>query len=1455
MQKSTETTEITEVNTLKTSQLCTAKLIALDIYTWNVNGLKSLNKSNLLQNYQFNNPGVYLLQETHKTDTYIRKRLSSNNCIAYIKEGDMQSSGVTTQIPVNEANLTQNPTSFNLSDQNHRLLYGNIIWFGKVIMIINLYAPSGDSRARASLFNQLDNLLEEIKPDNIILGGDFNCVIDPILDLQKEAKSPNNLNEQDQMALRALINRHNLTDIWRKHHPESLQCTYGLGKGPKTSRLDKFYISSSIEHLVTLSEIITNSLSDHNPVHIKLLSPDGLQSYKSSWRLNAKVLLQDKFKSMTRNEIQKCTQTQNLSETIDTWYSKTKGKLRRKARRYAIGNCHKLRNSCDKLKRHIESIEQQNIYADPMVTHKLITKVQSLKLHLEDLQKQAFSKAQINASTTSADTSEKATTTFFGIIQFKQRNMLMSALIKKDGTIARTQSEISETSCEFYEDLYQLRETSPQHIQSLLNTIQTKVQTDYKRKLDQPITAEEVSQAISWIASAKAPGPDGLGSEFFKTFKTELSPILAEVYNQAIQNEALPDTMTNATIHLLFKKGDPQSLGNWRPISLLNVDYKILAIIINNRIKEVLPDLLHEDQKGFVPTRRLEDAVLKATHIINHCKRHQIPAYLMLLDQEKAFDRVSRDYLHAILDTFGFPDLIKKAVKAMYASTTANIAINGQLSRKIKLQSGVRQGCPLSPTLFAMCIEPLGNLIRNNPSYTGIRIPDMGAFKISKFADDTTFFVLNQNDHNIALEAIQSYELASAAKANVSKTEILPIGPNTHSQENPLVTDISVLPYDTDVRFLGVKIGNQVNTDAVWNDRILALEKNLQRWSQKSLTYEGKIFVLKQQALASIWFQAKFHPLSKIKIKEIGKIVKNFINSGKSRSLIPYHIITLPKHMGGLGAPNIELYYQTIRMSWIYALLDNRNPAEWKKLANLEIDEFSGTKNMGLNILQYPKRLTRENQNGFWQDNIKFFHALGGTFNPKSQNLAYTPFRLLNESLSTFCDSELLNRQAVTKTKQIIHISEECKPTLLTPKTLKTQNLMPRILGKRIRKGIEDCIPTDTVPPKHFLEDEKEHNDPTLYEVAPVEDSLFYKRLKLSKNHPPDEKVFEYTESPSRPYNRNLQLELNEVVTQTTPSLKTRLLKRLPEGPLANPVDLVTFKQGQDEINLSECKISDIYWLQIAGKNQKKHHRFEGYEELGEADWSLLPNTRLHPASPKLLKNYRFQILHNRLFIGRQLTHIPGIELFKIKCQFCDTNPNNIKHMLLECPQAIQAWSYLTNKWSTIVGSFEDFTDPHRQITNLEKLLGIESQTKPKPGNVQQYNEYIFNTTLDLLLGNMQYSMIKIYKHYLNNKRSNIEQIKFLFDFQMELSISKIFNRMKRKPYHKQWIFTRPLPESKCNSRVNTSTWEKNLQQLIKSSLAQYSSLEDGTETINAASNPNHNQTSEISSSIDSELF
>jgi hypothetical protein len=195
------------------------------------------------------------------------------------------------------------------------------------------------------------------------------------------------------------------------------------------------------------------------------------------------------------------------------------------------------------------------------------------------------------------------------------------------------------------------------------------------------------------------------------TFSTDLIPLLTEVYQKCIDQGSIPNFISNATIHLLFKKGDRQEIGNWRPISLLNVDYKILSKIITERMKKCLPKILHPDQKGFVPTRRLEDAVIKASSLIDYCNFKSLPNYMILLDQEKAFDRVSRKYLHAILEKFNFPPLIRNAIKAMYAETTANISINGQLTSAVPLNSGVRQGCPLSPTLFALCIEPLGNLI------------------------------------------------------------------------------------------------------------------------------------------------------------------------------------------------------------------------------------------------------------------------------------------------------------------------------------------------------------------------------------------------------------------------------------------------------------------------------------------------------------------------------------------------------------------------------------------------------------------------------------------------------------------------------------------------------------------------------------------------------------------------
>ncbi len=96
------------------------------------------------------------------------------------------------------------------------------------------------------MFTQLNLLLKSLQPEEIILGGDFNCILDPLLDQQRMNKRASQLNKKDQIALRALINNHKLIDVWRRDHPDSNHWTYGLGNGPKTSRLDRFYVSETI---------------------------------------------------------------------------------------------------------------------------------------------------------------------------------------------------------------------------------------------------------------------------------------------------------------------------------------------------------------------------------------------------------------------------------------------------------------------------------------------------------------------------------------------------------------------------------------------------------------------------------------------------------------------------------------------------------------------------------------------------------------------------------------------------------------------------------------------------------------------------------------------------------------------------------------------------------------------------------------------------------------------------------------------------------------------------------------------------------------------------------------------------------------------------------------------------------------------------------------------------------
>lgn len=258
--------------------------------------------------------------------------------------------------------------------------------------------------------------------------------------------------------------------------------------------------------------------------------------------------------------------------------------------------------------------------------------------------------------------------------------------------------------------------------------------------LDKDITMEELLQAIKSINSAKAPGPDGLPIEFYKTFQEQLLTPLLDMFNESFNNGTLPPTLRLATIVLILKPGKlPTNCSSYRSISLMGVETKILSKILAKRLDPHIPCLVHSDQNGFVQTRQGFHNIRRVLNII-HSKNNTKDTALLSLDARQAFDRIEWHYLFNLLPRYGFGGKFMKWIELLYTNSTARIMTNNNLSSY--LERSTRQGCPLSPLLFILAIEPLAMSIREKANLSEITIGDH-EHRISLYADDMILFLSN----------------------------------------------------------------------------------------------------------------------------------------------------------------------------------------------------------------------------------------------------------------------------------------------------------------------------------------------------------------------------------------------------------------------------------------------------------------------------------------------------------------------------------------------------------------------------------------------------------------------------------------------------------------------------------------------------------------------------------------
>nr|XP_037289622.1 uncharacterized protein LOC119183545 [Rhipicephalus microplus] len=357
-------------------------------------------------------------------------------------------------------------------------------------------------------------------------------------------------------------------------------------------------------------------------------------------------------------------------------------------------------------------------------------------------------------------------------------------------------------------------------------------------------TEEELRIAIRAMPPNSAPGTDGLTASFYTTFFDVLCAPLLAVVNMVLQRHTKPDSFSVGRIALILKDGaPPRELSSWRPISLLNVDYKIVASILNTRLRTFLPDLIAPHQACAVPGRSMFANLTATRDVFEYAAQKRVTGAFLSLDQAKAFDRVRHMWLFEVLRRFGLPREFVAVVELLYSDLRSCVAVNGRTTAFFRYTRGIRQGCPLGPTLFVLSIEPLLTTLASDERIRGLPMTGTEEIRVLAFADDISLFLKDVRSLDRFRGVFQLYAEASGAKLNERKSRALLFG--TFPAE--AIGDIE--PVST-VKVLGVYFSREGVDVSTWARVVDRAARLAERAALFNLTLREKAVATKTSVLA-----------------------------------------------------------------------------------------------------------------------------------------------------------------------------------------------------------------------------------------------------------------------------------------------------------------------------------------------------------------------------------------------------------------------------------------------------------------------------------------------------------------------------------------------------------------------------------------------------------------------------
>ncbi|KAL9970546.1 hypothetical protein ACROYT_G022944 [Oculina patagonica] len=385
--------------------------------------------------------------------------------------------------------------------------------------------------------------------------------------------------------------------------------------------------------------------------------------------------------------------------------------------------------------------------------------------------------AIIRSRATWYEKGEKSNKYFLGLESHRGSKSCIRRLFSSDGRLTTNPTKIMKEIEKFYSDLYASNDESVNRNHPFLQKAEIpKLSDEMRRICEGRLSLKECFDCLQSFQNNKSPGNDGLTVEFYKTFWNSIGNLVVDCLNYSYECGELSNTQKQAIITLIEKKGkDKRNIGNWRPISLINVDAKIGSKAIALRLQKVLAEIIHFNQNAYVKGRTILDAVRTIDDILEYTERKKINGLLVGIDFQKAFDSVNRNFMVEALSAFTFGPSLIHWVQTFYKNISSTVMNNGYTTTPFQVLRGVRQGDPLSPYLFIICLEILAINVRLNENIKGI-IVDKEEIKLEIFADDLTSFLRDRTSLNALFETIDCFSSCSGLKVNYEKTEAMWLG-------------------------------------------------------------------------------------------------------------------------------------------------------------------------------------------------------------------------------------------------------------------------------------------------------------------------------------------------------------------------------------------------------------------------------------------------------------------------------------------------------------------------------------------------------------------------------------------------------------------------------------------------------------------------------------------------------